>query len=287
MNAMYGCNAELYSSVLDLDRELRSLSSQVPKSWWAEDSQTVEARHIMQFWHHYVTMRVHLPFVLCRDPGEEYLYGRMSGISECKWIVKRYQILRQALPATFFLGLFLDLQTFPAAVVLLLASQNLPPSGTGNIQDEKIEIDNLVAQVIKLMDQMSSIYQGPNLAAQGASAIRALRDLLQQGRDASSPEELTLKVPLLGNIRVRRRSDNHFPPQVPQGSQSWASSNEYAVPAQASVSNIGSMPDLSNTTSQMQGEWLVYPLSWSIEDNREDLFQDALMAEGFDGFAWQ
>ncbi|KAF2095104.1 putative C6 finger domain protein [Rhizodiscina lignyota] len=285
MNTPQSCSAELYSSVLDLDRELRNLTSQVPKSWWAEDVH-VEARHIIAFWQQYVTMRVHLPFALHRDPGEEYLYSRISGIDACRSVVKRYQHLRRTLPSTFFLGRFLDLQVFTATVVLLLALHSTPSPSRLNMQADKAEIESLVAQIIELMDEKSHDV-GANFARHGVVTIRSLIKLLRQDENTANPEELTLKVPLLGQLHVRRnvRIEKERQVQIMRASEippepgSWKSNN--TVPQ----ANPLALAASTNPASQVQQglpnlPW--DPFSWSIENNHDDIFQDALMGDNFD-----
>jgi hypothetical protein len=290
MNAIHGCNAELYSTVLDLDSKLRSLGSEVPRSWWTEvaDPDFPQPPRLMHFWHHYVAMRVHLPFTMHRDVGEEFLYSRLAGINACRNVADLYRALRRASPSTYFLSRFLDLQTFTAAVVLLLASyQNVSSSINPKGRGKGIDTDAVVVQqVIDLMEEKSGTGRRFNVARHGAKSIRTLRDLLSGDAMPSTPEELTLKVPLLGNIHVRRKQGVQ-PQDVPHTSQPWLpSSNEFPTNLQEGSAGVSSvlMPDFNTSDPRGQSDWLTYPFSWSIEDNREDLFRDALLAEGVDDF---
>lgn len=277
---------ELYSTVLDLDRELRSLAQEAPKTWtlYAMNMKTVEPHHVVQYLHQYVTMRVHMPFTLNRDPGEEYLYSRMAGITACRAVAGAYHILRRALPSTFFMCRFLDLQALTAAVVLMLSAHTLPSSQRSTTHTDKAEIKVLVNQIVELMEEKSHLAVGLNFAHEGAVTIRALSDLLSEDEKSSGAQSLTLKVPLLGKIHVRRNvrttqapPPNAQPAPIPMDTNLWNQS----MPQTSDPSLMASVPV---SAAQGQSPWLLNPLSWSIEDDHEAAFQDALMADAFDGF---
>lgn len=216
---------------------------------------------------------------------QEHLYSRLTGIDASRSIVRRYQRLRRALPSTFFLCRFLDIQAFTAIIVLMLVSYSAPPSSSLNTQADRAEIQRLVDQVIDLMDEKSSDDFGTNFARHGVFTIRALNDLFRQDEDSSNGQELTLKVPLLGKLHVRRNArvmstseSSVLGPQLSSDPNIWKPS-EYAVPQHNPASLV---PDANVGGSQIQAQWPWDPLSWSLENNHEDLFQDAFMAGDFD-----
>jgi hypothetical protein len=120
-------SAELYATALELARELRVLAFQTLKLWWVTDADHVKPDHLVQFLHYCIVMRVHLPFVVRQNPGEEYFYSRLACMDACEAVAQRYQFLRRMLPPRFFLGQILDLQAFTATTVLLLTTHSSLP----------------------------------------------------------------------------------------------------------------------------------------------------------------
>lgn len=290
INTTQGFKAEFYASALNIDRELKELASQTPKSWWAMDGEDVKADHIIQFLHLCTSIRVHLPFTMRQDPEEEYIYNRLACMDACKSVAQRYQFLRERLLPGIFLSRMLDLQAFTATVILLLTSHGTSPMDRLNVRSNKPQIDSIVAQVVKLLDEKSNDVAGSDFARQGVAAIRSLHTLLQQDDNARHVQELTLKVPLLGNVRVRRnigttqasKASNPWIPQTPPESGLWKP-NGQVIPQQ---SGHLPLPDdaLVEPALQPQGEWQWDPLSWFVEDHGENFFQDTLMMEDLDQF---
>lgn len=211
----------------------------------------------------------------------------------CRSIAKQYKTLRRALPSTFFLCRFGDLQAFTATVVLLLALHSNPASTRLNMQADRTEIETIVSEVIELMEEKSGDFFFSNFARHGATTILALSNLLRQDDASSSAEELTLKVPLLGTLHVRRNratkmDEVNMQPQPSQpDSNSW-NSNAYIPTPQdphAQYTSVSALGARTVAGSQIQADFPWDPLSWSIENNHEDIFQDAMMAENFDDFA--
>ena len=294
MSSTQGSGPELYASALELDRELRVLASQTPKSWWDEDVEHVKPDHIVQILHHYIIMRVHLPFTMRRDPGQEYIYSRLACMDACESVAQRYQSLRRILPSGIFLSQILDLEAFTATVVLLLTSHSWPPMDRIVLETNQARIESVVAQVTKLMDEKSNDTNASNFAQHGVTIIRSLNTLLQQDGDASNVHQLRLKVPLLGNVHIRR---NASPPQMPKSKNPQS----FQIPSESGLWKLngpftpqhhGSRslnPDtVLGYATQAQAEWQWNPLSWSIEDNHDNFFQDAFMTDDSDQFAmWQ
>lgn len=286
MNTTHGSSTKLYTSALEVARELRALASQTPDSWWARDVERVEPDHIVQFTHYYIAMRVHLPFILRQDLGDEYFYSRFACMDACESLVQRYQFLRRMLPPGFFLSGMLDLQAFTATVILLLISHSSPSTHRLNLRIDKARIGNEVGQVIKLMREKSDSTPGSHFAQNGVTTLCSLNKLLQEDENATQVHQLTLKVPLLGKLNIRR---NVRPSQAPKADNAWS----FQVPSELGLWKPNEQllpPPLSTNTLVgpalgAQEDWQWDSLSWSIEDNYENFFQDALMADNFDQFA--
>lgn len=285
LNPATGSSAELNTSALELIRELRVLASQTPESWWAPGTERVEADHIVQAIHFYVLMRVHLPFAMRPDAGEEYFYHRLSCMDACESIAHRYLFLRRTLPAGLFLSGIFDFQVFSATVVLLLTSHSSPSSNRFNLRIDKARIDKVVGQVIKLMREQSDGAPNSDSAQNAASTLYALNHLLCEDDSENQVHQLTVKVPLLGKVHVRRNPRTW---QAPKADKLWFQHqpdpgawkpNEQFFPA-----SFQGNPAFG-TTWGAQEDWKLDELSWSIENSHESFFQDSLMMDTFDQFA--
>ncbi|RDW72744.1 transcription factor domain-containing protein [Aspergillus mulundensis] len=291
LSATEGSTTKLYTSALEIVRGARDLASEAPASWWTINmTDDLRPDHVVQYMHYCIVMKAHLPVALRQDRTEEYLYSRLACIDACECVAHRYHFLRRKLPSGFFTLRMLDLQAFGAMAALLLLSHTCPFPDHRTFQIDKPRIEGLVTQIIELMEEKSKDGVGVDFAERGAKTLRSLRNLLQQ--DASNPapmQELTVNVPLLGNIHIRRNvpATQTAPPEsqrssaVPQ-STSWQP-QEQTLPAhynpQFATSTYVQEPLLpSQAVSNMQWE----PLSWSVEDAGENLLEDAMMAESFD-----
>ncbi|KIW62166.1 hypothetical protein, variant [Phialophora macrospora] len=286
-----GAGAQSYASALELDRELRVLASETPKSWWRQDTNEIKPENLCQLLHYYFVMRVHLPFTVRQGAGEPNMYSRLTCLDACEAVAQRYQPLRRMLPSGIFLSPIMDLQALTATVVLLLASH----SGAGNdrieFQADKARVQDIAAQVLGVMEEKSGEATGTNFARQGAITIRSLSALLQRSEGVAASSQLSLKVPLLGNINIRRNT-NHpesastgkdQPAQTLPGTGPWDPSQHPAphIFPGASLNQVEVVP----STMHEQANWQWNPLSWSIEDNP---FQDAFMIDNLDHFGmWQ
>ncbi|OJJ05086.1 hypothetical protein ASPVEDRAFT_55096 [Aspergillus versicolor CBS 583.65] len=291
LSVSQGSTTKLYTSALEIAREARDLASQTPKSWWVINmDDDLKPDHIVQYMHYCIVMKAHLPVALRQDQSEEYLYSRLACMDACESIAQRYKFLRRKLPSGFFTLRLLDLQAFAAMVSLLLTAHSCPSADNCSFQIDKARLEGVVEGVIELMEEKSKDGAGSGFAGHGATSLRALRNLLQQeDSNAESIRELTVVVPLLGKIHVRRNLPTAQPRQshvqatsdaIPQ-STSW-------VPQEQMVSAAYN-PRL-NTSTYMQDALMAGngrpdmpwgDFSWSIEDAGNNLLDDALMAEPF------
>lgn len=117
--------------------------------------------------------------------------------------------------------------------------------------------------------------------------------LLQLATENPNVQELTLKVPLLGKVNLRRNSNiprtpnpNDPPPYQDLSNPRFRKSNK-----QFNTQEFGRLPlSVDNhitPTFQGQERWQWVPLSWSIEDQYENFFQDALMENIEQYTPWQ
>jgi hypothetical protein len=294
MNIIQKSKNEMYAAALKIDAELKELASQTPRSWWATEEDPVKADHILRFLHSCITMRAHLPFTMRQDPTGEHVYSRIACMDACQSVALRYLFLRRRFPSSLFLARIMDLQAFTATVVLILTSQNSPSKDRLNLQTTGTQIESLVAQVTKLMDEKSNINDVSKFTQHSVTTIRSLQTLLQQDENSTYLQEMNIKVPLLGNVRVQRNVGTSHPQiatnsasfQNLQDTGSWRP-EEQIIPQQYTNPSI-STNAFAETAQQPQGEWQWDPLSWSIDSYNENFFQDTFMAEDHDQFnIWQ
>ncbi|KAL4894382.1 hypothetical protein BDV59DRAFT_207047 [Aspergillus ambiguus] len=207
MNATHEPRIKLYTLALEIAQEVGELASRTPASWWVYDAMDgLKADHIIQFIHYCVVMRVHLPLALRQDRGEDYLYSRLACMDACTSIVQRYQFVRRTLNSGMFMSRVLDLQAFTATVVLLLTSHGSPSMDQYSIRIDKDQLETQVFRVIELMQEKSKDKAGADFAELGMRALCALNGLLKQGDNVAGVQGLTLNVPLLGKIHIRRNT---------------------------------------------------------------------------------
>ncbi|MCJ1443726.1 MAG: hypothetical protein MMC23_004226 [Stictis urceolatum] len=103
---------ELHTTAMTLAKELSLLASEVPKSWWNGAAEKFKPDQMVQFLHYCVAMRVHLPFAITEDTGDDNSYSRKACIDACQSVARRYVSLRRKLPPGIFLSRVLDLQLF-------------------------------------------------------------------------------------------------------------------------------------------------------------------------------
>lgn len=195
---------------LDLSRELKTLASQTPETWWlgaVYDRNNVYLDHIVQFLHYYVAMRIHLPLTLRQCPDGENYFNRLACIDACESMLQKYQFLGRKLPPGLFLSEILDLQAFSAAVTLLLMS-HMSSVSFSDVGVDKVKASNEVGQVIKLLQEKSNCKLGCGIAYSGFITLCSLNDLLQEKEIGFNLRKSAFHAPLLGSVQVRR--NDHF-----------------------------------------------------------------------------
>lgn len=278
--------AEVYASALKIDGELRVVHSITPASWWQNPHHLGD--HFVQFWHYYITIRVHLPFTLRRDTSEQYAFSRLACMKACQTLGLRYLTLRPLLPIGFFLCRIVDLQAFTALVVLLMAYHAAIPMERANLHAQGLQPPELL--VPQVIDYMKSVSNQPvsDFARRGVETITALCQLLSDDKQTNTTEDLVLKVPLIGKLHVRRNQQhpktNHD--QILTQTATATADTVQSNPVGSYFSSIGQGGAIEARPTALEASELYSgdPLSWSIEDDHQGFFQDALMSEDFSPF---
>ncbi|KAF5618758.1 Zn(II)2Cys6 transcription factor (Eurofung) [Fusarium sp. NRRL 52700] len=287
-----GSNKSSHAAALEVAHKARALASEAPESWWTiNPDNDLKPDHVVQFVHHCTVMKAYLPIVLRQERSRDHGYSRMACIDACESVAQMYQFIRRKLPSGFFSLNVLDLQAFTAVILLLLLSHSCPLSDVHGFQVNKSGLEAVVSQVLHLMEEKSKKAFGSDFARRGAHTIRSLRHLLQQDDGAgSSMNEMTVNVPLIGKIRVRRNTQTPLtltghsqessiqPPQVAH----WRSV-EQVIPTVCS-SQLSSGTGLQNyaTITSVVPDLQWDQLLWSVEDSGESALDDTIFSNGFD-----
>jgi hypothetical protein len=240
-------------------------------------------------------MRVYLPFTMHQSPSEEDYSSRLACIAACEAVAQRYQFLRRKLPHGFILAHILDLQAFTATIVLLLTTHGPLPAGIFNFHSDKARIEKEVAGVVTVMGEKANDITRSGFARNGVATICSLSRLLQQDYNASLDKDLTLKVPLLGKVHIRRNARtaqrqpetrNSFSIQAPSEPGLWNPSGQ--MPSHQPGTSIAQTDPYVEPGLHTQQQWQWDNFSWSVDNNQDYFFEDALMTENFDQFdTWQ
>jgi hypothetical protein len=280
-----GFGAQSYASSLELDKELRMLAQEVPLSWWDLSVEQSKPDKLLQLVHYYCMMRVHLPFTMRQAPNNGNVYSRLTCMEACEAVCERYQALRHVLPSGIFVSPILDLQGFTASVVLLLTSYNTTGDRQMGMPADKQKVHDTVARVVKVMDEKSRDITGATFAKHGAVSIRSLADFLHSGGSAGQ-KEVSLHVPLLGSITIRRNEQSSGRPPATQQMPSnnaglW--NNNFTRVSQSALPASMVTPSAIPVSVSTQQDWQWNPLSWSIND-QDNFFQEALPMDMLDQF---
>ncbi|KAF7122641.1 hypothetical protein CNMCM5793_000666 [Aspergillus hiratsukae] len=279
---------EIHMTALEMARDLGTLAAQTPSTWWlVNEASPVNTDQIVQFFHYTTLMRVYIPMALRQDAREEYLYSRLPCMDACDAVARRYIFLRRKLPPGIFVARVIDLQAFTATAVLLLMSRNASPTDRRSFQVDTSQIQGVIAEVIKLMGQRSKDPMGFEFAEQAFNTLCSLNQLLRQDENTASEQTLTLQVPLLGRLHIRRnvKSSQTTATNAKEPSPlapSEARSQE-AISAALLQGPVGyQAPTVMDGAGAVPNGLQWNDFSWSIEDTHESLFNDAFMGDALD-----
>lgn len=203
---------EQLPKVFAVDEQLRSLADLVPSHWWNISVENMTPERLVQYWHHYFTVRTHLRLAMADDDSGRYRLSYNTCVSASQSMAWRYMGLRPLLPAGFFACRVLDFQILTAAVFLLFDSSKLTLPHPKPLQQATAS-STLVDQLMAALDVASS-KAGGDFAEKAVVVLRSLKTLLQGPPDNASRGEMTLNIPLIGKIAVTRKLPQGPPRQV-------------------------------------------------------------------------
>lgn len=272
-------------AALEMAQALGELAGQAPDTWWAGDERDhITPEDIVQFLHCCVLMRVYLPFALKQNLRDELVYARLPCMNACEAVARRYLVLRRKLPAGLFMSRVLDLQALTAASVLLLLSHHVRSTDRHSFRVDISHLHGVVSDIITLIGERARDPTNSDLAVEAYNTLRALDQLLRQDDHTGEVERLTVTVPLLGKIHVRRNARSAPQPRVANqpssqlesnmGIQTWISAS-HPLEGQSSLGT--NIP--VNEADPSPDEWRLTDLSWSVEGSLDNLLEDAFLSE--------
>ncbi|KAE8380391.1 hypothetical protein BDV26DRAFT_257560 [Aspergillus bertholletiae] len=281
--ATHESNMKTQMAALEMAQALGELAGQAPETWWAGDEQDhITPDDIVKFLHCCILMRVYLPFSLKQNLGDELLYARLPCITACESVARRYLVLRRKLPAGIFMSRILDLQALTAASALLLLSHHVRSTDRHSLRVDIRHLHAVVLEVIGLLGERAKDPINSELAMAAYNTLRALDQLLHDR--TGEVETLTVTVPLLGKIHVRRNTRSAPQPRTahPPSAQvepnvrvpKWIAAS-HSLQSQLAFSSNIPLSEASSTPD----EWRFPDLSWSVEGSLDNLLEDDLFTE--------
>ncbi len=251
---------QLCSMVLNIDSKFRDLASLAPRSWWDvhPNPERITVDLVFQYFHQYFTARAHLQLALNNDARNIYAYSHMVCTEACRNLAVRYAALRPLVLGGFFPVRLFDVQALTAAVFLLHTCY-CPGSSQTTEAAQTPSSRVLIQQIVDSMDLASQGIAG-HFAQEAARTIRSLAALLSNNSTTDSPY-ISLRVPLLGRIHVRRQDAK------PKSAESLAGSSA-APPPTREIRDAASMPLLRSGRTAIVAPLNAVandPNSWSME----------------------
>lgn len=129
----------------------------IDKSWWVENISELHAGQLIQFWHYYLTTRIHLHMAMSNDEHDQYSYSRQACTEACESMARRYWFLRRLLPIGFFICRIVDMQVFTAAAYLCLSCIRQRQNNETPDQTRIAFVEQIVDTMDFASDQMVSV----------------------------------------------------------------------------------------------------------------------------------
>jgi len=269
--------ADIYDKVLKLDRELRTLASLTPQTWWNRDV-GLSPDAIVQYIHNYLMVRVHVQSAMSTDEYDRYGYSRMSCRTACENTVRRYAILRRLLPAGYFLCRGFDMMSFTASIYLLLNTND-----TEHREDtpQQRRNEGPIALVLQLAETLEAVsdQHGADFAREAATTIRSLDTLMNSPAPAHS-HSLTLKIPLVGKINIRRRGTIPTPVSL-DGEQAQVASGEGIHSVSDRTPNNPGGQTMEDLSAPLPDADLSATLPWLLELDTSSSLEDPFVMDDF------
>lgn len=191
-----------------LHQRLCRLTTGVAESWrtsssCGESSLSSFCHMLMHYLINYLSLRLHIPLMMRSTDLVEAANSRLIAMDACRSMAKRYRSLRSPQFALLISARIIDFLAFTPVIILLFSlhhglgeSENLPTSV--DVEADRV----LLNEFVGALREVSSLHDS-STAAQVVAAFDILENILEN-EDATA-EDATLRIPLLGLIRIRRK----------------------------------------------------------------------------------
>lgn len=267
---------DLFEAVMVADHEIRALASRTPPNWMNLNWSGVLIDTLLQYWHHYLTVRTHLQLALKCDENQRFAFSHATCLEACLQLTRRYISMRPSLPVGFFANRVIDLQVFTALIFLLLASWRASTGSDGSPQPIEVGAISSAVEHATGMLEFAAGRVGGDFARQAVEAVHSLRSLLRQPRSFEN-QKMTMSLPLIGKIHVSRKSQgNDFNPQHPTPSNMPVQGS-----GQPAMTHYGSNGVAAAMSGESSGPFGADSFSYSMEipENNPLLTDEALADE--------
>lgn len=267
---------DLLEAVMVADHELRSLAGRTPPNWMNLNWSGVLIDTLLQYWHHYLTVRTHLQLALKCDENQRFAFSHATCLEACLQLTRRYISIRPSLPAGFFANRVIDLQVFTAIIFLLLVSWRASTGSDTSPQPTDAATMSSAVEHATGMLEFAAGRVGGDFARQAVEAVLSLRSLLRQPRSFEN-QKMTMSLPLIGKIHVSRQSQgNDSNPHHPNLSNMPAQGS-----GQPAMNHYGSNPAALAMSGEPPGLVGAESFSYSMEipENNPLLTDEALANE--------
>ncbi|KEQ68687.1 hypothetical protein M436DRAFT_33452, partial [Aureobasidium namibiae CBS 147.97] len=190
------------AQVHEIHKALEDLALSTPEGWFASLTSYLSADHMLQFWHQYLVVRTHLCFALQHDDAGRYGHHYNACIDACRSMIWRYVTLRPLIPSGISLCRVLDFQVMTAAMFILWTYSETSAQVVTTKLPQQIRSADLFNQLLPAM-KTASDRPGGDFAHKAAIALCSLNSYMCN--EDLSQESLTLRIPMLGIVTVRRR----------------------------------------------------------------------------------
>lgn len=241
-------------ATLKMDQDLEEIAKEMPNSWWDPSpcaQYTPEEccdRLIMRFFHNFIRILLHLPFMLKSTTERRYQYCHDAAIESSRSTLISYKDLRSLAGVNPYICKVIDFQAFTAAMLLIIHLLGYSEESPNHSKEQDEKDWNLVKATTDIL-RRAATESGGTVAAQSANILGAVCNIPCTGPIYNLTCKIT--VPYFGTITVapgKKLADRSVQPHTQhQGSMPPQSCNE-ACPNQLCT------PPQSNPGEPMTGE---------------------------------
>lgn len=204
--------AATYSDTLSMDQQLEDIRGRTDASWWTTDRMpdTPTGKHFerlqVQFFHHFVRVCLHQPFMLKSSADKRYQYSHSATLESAREMIKYYDALRGAEDVGPHACKIIDFQAFMAAMLLILNLCGYAQHARGAIpQQPDLDRDQqdsaLIDRTIALLHNAAT-EAGGIVAAHCAQALGTIAKVRMGKCEKNENDSIQISIPYFGRVSI-------------------------------------------------------------------------------------